>query len=98
MIAVRIFKKLDQALPSMPELDPLVGKYVQIFVMEEEEPAPEAPPMAAEAAAVAAPVAVAPPVERPVTRRRLRVCGNVDRVGVNGETFRFVPDPESAVA
>jgi hypothetical protein len=102
MIAVRMFKKLDQALPGMSELDPLIGKYVQILVMEEEEPAPEAPTATAAADAVVAPPVVAqpiiaPPVERPVTRRRLRVCGTVDRVGDNGEAFRLCPDPDSAV-
>ena len=99
MIAVRIFKKLEQPVAFLPELDPLVGKYVQMIVMEEEEePAPEA--LAAESIAPAAPEPPPPPpppAEKPVTRRRLRVCGTVDRVGDNGDTFRLCPDPDSAV-
>jgi hypothetical protein len=102
MIAVRIFKRLEQPVAMLPELDPLVGKYVQMIVMEEDEPAPEA--LAAEAAAPTvpqappeAPPAPPAPVEKPVTRRRLRVSGTVDRVGDNGDTFRLCPDPESAV-
>ena len=97
MIAVRIFKKLEQPVSILPELDALVGKYVQIIVMEEDEPAPEEQPSAAEApAAPQTPLVVPAPVERPVTRRRLRICGSVDRVSDNGETFRICPDADSA--
>jgi hypothetical protein len=37
MIAVRICKKLEERIPFLPELDPLVGKMVEMIVLEEPE-------------------------------------------------------------
>ncbi|HZL38264.1 MAG TPA: hypothetical protein VFC78_23315 [Tepidisphaeraceae bacterium] len=35
MNAVRIRKRLDKAIPELPELTPLIGKNVEIIVLEE---------------------------------------------------------------
>ncbi|HEX4794376.1 MAG TPA: hypothetical protein VH370_11320 [Humisphaera sp.] len=112
MIAVRIFKKLDAAIASLPELDPLVGKFVEIVVLEESEPeatsaavalddegiapqtTPVVPPREALITPVAAPVTV---VDRPPTRQRVRICGKIDRVGDNGDSFRLILSEELAV-
>jgi hypothetical protein len=37
MIAVRICKRLEERIPFLPELDPLVGKMVEMIVLEESE-------------------------------------------------------------
>jgi len=112
MIAVRIFKKLDAAIASLPELDPLVGKFVEIVVLEESEPeassapvalddegsAPETTPVAPQRAALITPAPPpAPVVEKPPTRQRVRICGKIDRVGDNGDTFRLVLSDDVAV-
>src|SRR5437764_6654731 len=114
MIAVRIFKKLDAAIASLPELDPLVGKFVEIVVLEESEPeatsaavalddegiAPQTTPVVPQRAALITPVGVAPPVavvDRPPTRQRVRICGKIDRVGDNGDSFRLILSEELAV-
>src|SRR5881394_2239485 len=112
MIAVRIFKKLDAAIASLPELDPLVGKFVEIVVLEESEPeatsapvalddegaAPETTPVAPQRAALITPPA-APPVviEKPPTRQRVRICGKIDRGGDKGDRFRVVLSDDVAV-
>jgi len=112
MIAVRIFKKLEAAIASLPELDPLVGKFVEIVVLEESEPeatsapvafddegaASETTPFVPPRAALITPLP-APPVvvEKPPTRQRVRICGKIDRVGDNGDSFRLVLADDLAV-
>src|SRR5882724_2411502 len=112
MIAVRIFKKLEAAIASLPELDPLVGKFVEIVVLEESEPeatsapvafddegaAPETTPLVPPRAALITPPPAPPAVvEKPPTRQRVRICGKIDRVGDNGDSFRLVLADDLAV-
>ena len=39
MIAVRFWKKIETSIPTLPELDPLVGKTVEMIVLEDEDAA-----------------------------------------------------------
>lgn len=89
MIAVRIFRKLEAPVAALPELDPLVGKLVQMIAMEEE-------PEHQEDMTVTAAAAPAVPAEKPVRRQRVRICGVVDRVSDSGDTFRLMIDPTAA--
>ena len=41
MNAVRIRKKIESSIAGLPELDPMVGKTVEIIVLEEPEQAPQ---------------------------------------------------------
>ncbi|MDB5354958.1 MAG: hypothetical protein JWN24_1411 [Phycisphaerales bacterium] len=78
MIAVRVWKRLDGLIPQMPELDPLLGKMVEIIALESPEEEAEA-----EAEQTA-------PEEPAVVRQRVRVAGVVERVADGGDGFRML--------
>ncbi|MDB5332378.1 MAG: hypothetical protein JWP03_3529 [Phycisphaerales bacterium] len=75
MIAVRIWKRLDAPVPQMPELEPLVGKMVEIIALESPEDEAEIEPE---------------PPEPAVIRQRVRVAGLVERVADGGDGFRLL--------
>jgi hypothetical protein len=76
MIAVRVWKRLDGPIPQMPELDPLVGKMVEVIALESPEEEAESEPAA--------------PEEPGVIRQRVRVAGVVERVADGGDGFRLL--------
>lgn len=88
MLAVRVKKTLDFPIESLPELNPLVGRYVEIIVIETamEETAPAALPVAT----IPPPPPIAEP--QPMLSQRVRVCGMVAGVSDGGDTFRLALD------
>ncbi len=93
MLAVRVKKTLDFPIESLPELNPLVGRYVEIIAIETalEETAPTVLPVAT------IPPPPPPAAEPQPLRQRVRVCGMVAGVSDGGDTFRLALDESQAV-
>lgn len=89
MLAVRVKKTLDFPIESLPELNPLVGRHVEIIVIETamEETAPTVLPVAT---IPPPPPPIAEP--QPMLSQRVRVCGMVAGVSDGGDTFRLALD------
>jgi hypothetical protein len=106
MIAVRIWKKLESPIAGLPELDPLIGKTIEMIAMEdpdEELSSVETSSTTGSNKASAPQANVAPSLPTsmagppPPPRRRVRICGTVERVGDGGDTFRLAVDGRHVV-